>query len=173
MVDQWKCVQTYLQSGRLSEVPTIINLRHNNNRVWIFASSSFWICWMKLCCSDNHHTTAPLYCTNMPKTVSLNSELYWIQWTYPRWKGIGLSAILIDINCYIGSALILNHYCFISIPMKTSWNHRFSAVSGAYRNETLGSNGLTTSLVTTCNLDMSKLRGISTLKRPSPNCTIV
>ena len=59
MVDRRKVFTPYFQSEPLSEILTILNLRHAANRVWTCAESEFRLCCMKLCSSDNHYTTAP------------------------------------------------------------------------------------------------------------------
>ena len=46
-------------AGSLSEILTIVNLRHAASKVWTSAEPEFWLSWMKLCSSDNHYTTAP------------------------------------------------------------------------------------------------------------------
>ena len=54
-----KGVKPYFQPGPLSEILTIANLRHAASRIWTCAEPEFRLCWMKLCSSDNHYTTAP------------------------------------------------------------------------------------------------------------------
>ena len=41
----------------LSEILTIANLRHAENRLWACAEPDFR---MRLCCGDNHYATAPI-----------------------------------------------------------------------------------------------------------------
>ena len=60
-----KGIQPYFQPGPLSEILTIVNLRHAASRVWTCAETEFRFSRMKLCSSDIHYTTAPLseiYC---------------------------------------------------------------------------------------------------------------
>ena len=59
MVDRQK-VDPYFQSGPLSEILHIVNLRHAGSRIWTCAEPVFRLWWMKLCSSDNHYTKAPL-----------------------------------------------------------------------------------------------------------------
>ena len=40
--------------GPLSEIFTIVNLRHSASRIWTCAEPDFRISWMKMCSSDNH-----------------------------------------------------------------------------------------------------------------------
>ena len=54
-----KSIQPYFQPGPLSEIFTITILRHAGSRIWTSAEPAFRLCWMKLCSSDNHYTTAP------------------------------------------------------------------------------------------------------------------
>ena len=61
MVDRRKAFTPYFQPRPLSEILTIANLRHAESKVWTHAESEFRLCWMKLCSSDNHYTTAPKY----------------------------------------------------------------------------------------------------------------
>ena len=56
-----KGVEPYFQPGPLSEILTIANLRHSTSRIWTRAEPEFRLCWMKLCNSDNHSTTALEY----------------------------------------------------------------------------------------------------------------
>ena len=74
MVDRRKASTPYFQRGPLSEILTIANLRHAANRAWTCTEYNFRPCWMKLCISDNHYTTAPLQkfkceCLILPPTM--------------------------------------------------------------------------------------------------------
>lgn len=53
-----KCVKPYFQQGSMSGIVTIINLQHTANRIWICAEFEIRVCWIKLCWSNNHYTTA-------------------------------------------------------------------------------------------------------------------
>ena len=59
VVDRKKAFTPYFQPGPLSEILTIVNLRHVTSRVWTCAESEFRLCWRKLCSSDNQYTAAP------------------------------------------------------------------------------------------------------------------
>ena len=50
-----KGVYPYFQLGPLPEILTIANLRH------FCAQPEFRLCWLNLCSSDNHYTTALLH----------------------------------------------------------------------------------------------------------------
>ena len=54
-----KSVWLYFQSGPLLDILTIANLWHAANRIWTCTEPEFSLCWMKLCSSDSHYTTAP------------------------------------------------------------------------------------------------------------------
>ena len=58
IVDRRNTFTPYFQSGPLSEIFNIANFRHPASRVLTCAESEFKLCWMKLCSSDNHFTTA-------------------------------------------------------------------------------------------------------------------
>ena len=51
----------YFRSDPLPEILTIANLQHAACRTWTSMEPKFRLCWMKLCSSDNHYTTAPRY----------------------------------------------------------------------------------------------------------------
>ena len=54
-----KGVYPYFQSGPLSEIFIISNLRYILSRIWTCAEPEFRLCWMELCSSGNHYNTAP------------------------------------------------------------------------------------------------------------------
>ena len=54
-----KGVLSYFRLRPLSEILTIVNLRHAASRIWTYAEPEFRLCWMKLCSRDNYDTTAP------------------------------------------------------------------------------------------------------------------
>ena len=54
-------IQICFQPEPSPEILTIANLRHTASKVWACTESEFRFCWMKLCSSDNHYTTAPLH----------------------------------------------------------------------------------------------------------------
>ena len=60
-----KGVQPYFQPGPLSEIFIIVNLWHAVSRIWTCAEPEFRLSLMKLCSSDNHYTTAPLFAFRM------------------------------------------------------------------------------------------------------------
>ena len=59
MVDRQNSLTPYFQPGPLLEILTMLNLRHAASRVLTYPESQFSFCSMKLCSTDNHHTTAP------------------------------------------------------------------------------------------------------------------
>ena len=46
-------------AGTISEILTIVNLRHAASRIWSCAEHQFRFSWMKLCSSDNYYSTVP------------------------------------------------------------------------------------------------------------------
>lgn len=60
MVDRRKALSLTSRPGPKSEFLINTNLRHNANRIWKCAELEFRLCWMRLCSSDNHWTTALL-----------------------------------------------------------------------------------------------------------------
>ena len=97
-------VYLYFQPGPLSEILTISNLQHATSRIWTCAEPEFRLCWMKLCSSDNHYTTAPqtllnicsmsiclLRNTSCPTSTSEQmNEKAWLNW----WHHL-------DVRCYV------------------------------------------------------------------------
>ena len=74
-----KGILPYFQPGPLSEILTIVNLRHAASRVWTCAEPEFRLSWMKLYSNDNHYTTSKtiflLSVSSTSTVTSLNSEL--------------------------------------------------------------------------------------------------
>ena len=60
----------------LSEILTIANLWHAASRIWTCTELEFRLNWMKLCRSDNHHTTASTNHANIWDGASVQN----IQW---------------------------------------------------------------------------------------------
>ena len=54
-----KGVKSYFQPEPTSEILTIADLPHAVSRISTCAGPKFRPCRMKMCCSDNHFTTAP------------------------------------------------------------------------------------------------------------------
>ena len=75
----------YFQSGPLSKILTIANLRQAASRIWTCAEPEFRLCWMKLCSSDNHYTKVPLcHGTTVPLNILVHGVinlLYYECWT--------------------------------------------------------------------------------------------
>ena len=44
--------------GTISEILTIVNLRHTTSRIWNRAEPEFRLCWMKMCSGDDQYATA-------------------------------------------------------------------------------------------------------------------
>ena len=61
----------------LSEILTIANLWHAASRIWTCTELEFRLNWMKLCSSDNHHTTASTNHANIWDGASVQN----IQWS--------------------------------------------------------------------------------------------
>ena len=78
-----KGVSPYFQSGILSEILTIANLRHTAGKIWTCAETEFKIRWKKLCSSDNRYTRHHYHLQNILIKIMeeiFNSEslrLYW------------------------------------------------------------------------------------------------
>ena len=60
MVDQRKVFSLISSQDHYQRSSPIANLWHATSRIWTCTEPEFRLCWMKLCGSDNHYTTAPL-----------------------------------------------------------------------------------------------------------------
>ena len=57
MVDQWKVFISLISSRDHCQSSSPLQI--STSRIWICTVTEFKLCWMKLGCSDNHHTMAP------------------------------------------------------------------------------------------------------------------
>ena len=110
--------------GPLSEIFTITDLRHAASRVWTCPEPEFRLSWMKLCCSNNHYTTAPLMIFNLsgfPTMLGLmgfNSKLL-AQWSVRLWlHGSG--------NCSFMVQFLLRSLEFVILDKSQAWYHPIS-----------------------------------------------
>ena len=68
-----KSVKPYFQPEPLSEILNIANHRHAVSRIWNCGEPELRLCWMKLCCSDNHYIT-------VLRKKKLLWKLFWMSW---------------------------------------------------------------------------------------------
>ena len=62
-VDRWKVSRLISNQHHCQRSRSIANLRHPASRIWTCAGPEYRLWWMKLCCGDNHYTTAPQFVT--------------------------------------------------------------------------------------------------------------
>ena len=115
----------YFQPGPLSEILTIVNLRHVVSRIWTCAEPEFKLCRMKLCNSVNHFTTAPV--SSVTQFTDIGITKNWIRHKcilylelviqqYSPWN------IICFLFCFMPLCYERNHwplissYCWVSPP---------------------------------------------------------
>ena len=71
-----KGVKPYFQSGPLSGIFTIANLRHSASRIWYCAEPELRLCWKKSYSSDNNYITRDKPLQHVATCTTCNNEPY-------------------------------------------------------------------------------------------------